>query len=259
MMRAPLRTKIQRRHARGWATHPAVLQWGLKLRRAAPWMLWSVAAVWMWHYLASPTTLAIQHVRVNADLQHITQAEVQQLVAPVLQGGFFNVDLVAIHAAVATLPWAEKVSVRRGWPDTVYVDITERRAVARWAAGGLVAADGRVFTPAPHTYPAGLPEFSGPPQSALQMLLRYRPMVTTLRAQGLRIVRAQLDARYAWKLYLDNNIELILGRDPDERLLARFARVYGVALASRAMDVAQVDLRYTHGLAVLWRDELPNS
>lgn len=61
-----------------------------------------------------------------------------------------DVDLSAARSAIATLPWVDEVTSRRGWDGTVVFDITERVAVAQavsadGATVAVVDAEGRVL------------------------------------------------------------------------------------------------------------------
>jgi cell division protein FtsQ len=71
-----------------------------------------------------------------------------------------DLDVDRARTAIAALPWVDTVQVRRKWPGTVDVDITERRAVAALAtdegAWLVLDATGRVLDEAA-ARPADLP------------------------------------------------------------------------------------------------------
>jgi cell division protein FtsQ len=70
-----------------------------------------------------------------------------------------DVDPAAVSDAVSTLPWIAAVDVRREWPSTVVIELTERTGVAVVAVDEgtwqTVDADGRVLTEQPER-PEGL-------------------------------------------------------------------------------------------------------
>jgi cell division protein FtsQ len=73
----------------------------------------------------------------------------------------------------------------------------------------------------------------------------------------LTLEKLELDERGSWRLVLGSGQEIRLGRrDIDERLY-RFFRFVAPALADKLTRVAYVDLRYTNGFAVGWRDGPP--
>jgi len=209
--------------------------------------------VWGGARLVEPTTLPIRKVRLAGSFAHVSPDRIRGLVAARVHGGFFGVDVAKVQKLVEGLPWVEHASVRRVWPDTLAIDIDEQRPLARWESGGLVNTRGQVFRPDPDTYPSGLPVFAGPPDTAATLAERFRQVRERLGPLGLQVQRLSLDKRRAWRLDLSNDIELVLGREDSLARLRRFAEVYPKVLAPRAGNIARVDLRYTNGFAVAWR------
>jgi cell division protein FtsQ len=81
--------------------------------------------------------------------------EVQTAPADILRAGrltghplMITLDLRRSAAAIERLPWIATARVRRSWPDTVIVTVTERAPVAI-VVSDLVDASGRVLSPAP--------------------------------------------------------------------------------------------------------------
>lgn len=214
------------------------------------------ATAWGALLVRDPTTLPIKSVRVEGTFTHITSEALQQAIAHAATGGFLYVDVGDIRRAAQRLPWVKDISVRRVWPDTLRVTVTEQTAVARWGDQGLLNAEGTVFAPHQSSYPAGLPELQGPPGTQTAMLGQYHAMSQTLAPHRLRITHLELDARRAWRVKLSNGIELMLGRTDSYARLQRFARVYNNLLSAPAGTqsgvIDRIDLRYSNGLAVHW-------
>ena len=72
---------------------------------------------------------------------------------------------------------------------------------------------------------------------------------------GLNVTRLQLSERRAWRMTLNDGLELRLGRDGVERRLQRFVEVYPGVLKQQLARIAAVDLRYTNGFAVQWKPD----
>lgn len=208
------------------------------------------AGGWGALWLADPHTLPLRAVRVEGTLRHVSHAQLREVIMPHAAAGFFWVDVDAIKRAVTQLPWVESVSVRRIWPDTLGVEVAEQVAFARWGSGGLVNPGGVLFAAEPGTYPENLPELHGPAGSAAALVRGYRAMSETLAAPGLRIARLVLDERRAWRLYLANGMEVVLGRQDAAARLMRFVRAFDNELRTAAANIRRVDLRYARGFAV---------
>ena len=106
------------------------------------------------------SVLAVSGVRVEGT--HVLTPSVVRRAAQVPLGGpLATADLSAVTRRVARLPAVKSVDVSRSWPDSVRIDVTERRAVAALedaGSGRLRGVDdqGVVFRSYRHR-PAGLP------------------------------------------------------------------------------------------------------
>jgi cell division protein FtsQ len=86
---------------------------------------------------------------------------------------------------------------------------------------------------------------------------RYLAVRGKLAEAELSLQSLSMDERGSWRLVLKGGQEIRLGRrDIDERLY-RFFDVVAPALAAQLPTVEYVDLRYTNGFAVGWRDGPP--
>ncbi|MCG6886191.1 MAG: cell division protein FtsQ/DivIB [Proteobacteria bacterium] len=205
--------------------------------------------------LADPATLPIHKIRVQGALVQVNEAMLRNTVLGKVQGGYFNIDVDLIRHAVETLPWVKSAAVRRVWPDTISIRVVEQQPLAYWADGGLVTTEGVLFYPETTSYPSGLLKFSAPKGLEHVITGQYRAMSAQLAPLELRITRLQLDARHAVRLWLDNGIELVLGREQQTARLQRFVKVYKKSLAAYAAQIKRIDLRYSHGMAVQWNHD----
>ncbi|MCC6302414.1 MAG: cell division protein FtsQ/DivIB [Gammaproteobacteria bacterium] len=247
--------KRRRRRARAWGEiwRHRYLRRGLA-GVAGLAVIFTAHTLWGSVTLMERTQFPFRMLRMEGSFAHVTSAELSAIVAPYAAAGFFETDVQAIKRALEELPWVERASVRRVWPDVLQVTVTEERAVARWQGGGLVNPAGQVFDPgALAAEERKLPLLEGPPRTSTQVMGAYARMNEQIAPQGIAITRLSMDARRSWRLTLDNGMHLILGRKDGERQLERFARFYPGTLAGRVADVEEVDLRYTNGFAVKWR------
>ncbi|HEV7135628.1 MAG TPA: cell division protein FtsQ/DivIB [Steroidobacteraceae bacterium] len=210
----------------------------------------------------------IRTVRVTGRFQHVSPAEIEQIVARQAGGqGLLTVRLAAVSRAIHTLPWVDAVSVERDWPHGLSVLVVEQVAAARWGRDGLVNSSGVLFATGINRFPAGasgasaasgddsegLARLSGPEGSEAEVTQRYLAMQRRLSQASLEITALRLDARGAWQLDLANGITVRLGRSQvDERFEKFMSAALGV-VAHRAADISYVDMRYTNGFAIGWR------
>ena len=60
--------------------------------------------------------------------------------------------------------------------------------------------------------------------------------------------------RGSWFLTTQDGIEVLLGRDDVVDKMQRFLTVDQLMLSERREQIARVDLRYSNGMAVAWRE-----
>jgi cell division protein FtsQ len=201
----------------------------------------------------------VRHLVVEGTFQRVTPILVEAAVADGLDAGFMTVNLGLLRERVQALDWVDRANVGRRWPDTLIVRVVEHQAAARWGEQGLLNVRGELFTDrSPHAFPE-LPSLAGPPGTERDVARRYLAVRGQLAEAGLVLERLELDARGSWRLVLGGGREVRLGRrDIDERL-HRFFYVVAPTLAEELKRVEYVDLRYTNGFAVGWRDGPPAS
>lgn len=231
-------------------------------------------AVFVVTWVSDPTTLPIRSVRVEGTFKYLDVEQLQKVVESNLEGGFFDLDIQSIQDAVKTLGWVDQVSVRRIWPDTVSIRVTEHVPLARWKKSGLINKRGEWFDVAQDQSVKMLPEFSGPEGRSLKLTEHYRDIMEILNPVGLDIALLTMDQRRTWEISLSNGINIKLGKSEIESRLKRFVRIYPLLLeqlsaglslegmssmGSLANKVGAIDLRYTNGFSIRWQRELKKS
>lgn len=228
-------------------------------RRTARWSLaaglfalMAGIAGWGVSRLSDPTVLPLKVVRIDGRLKHLDRRDIENAVGAVMRGNFFTLDVRAVRAAAGRLPWVERVSVRRVWPDTLRMHVTEQVAFARWGKQRLVNPVGQVFAPAAEQIPTGLPLLQGPDGSGPRVVARFREVRQKFAALGLEVTSMSQDPRGAWRMVLQQDLELALGSADTDQRLHRFLQVYPQLSGQQGRRLKRVDLRYTNGFAVHW-------
>lgn len=214
------------------------------------------AAVWGVIQLRDPAVMPLTVVRIDGELRHLDRRDLEQAVGGAIRGNFFTVDVEQVREAAHALPWVDEVSVRRVWPGTLKMHVTEQVPLARWGAQALVNGRGEVFQPPASELPDGLPVLSGPDGSGMEVVAEYLKLRAELSVLGLQVVQLSTDARGGWWLRDQGGMEVQFGTRDQAQRLARFIRVYPRLLDESPRPLVSVDLRYTNGIAVV-RGDLP--
>lgn len=205
--------------------------------------------------LLQPGTLPVRTVLIEGEFRHLDHDELEAALAPHVTGGFFSVDLNAIERAGAALPWVYGVSVRRRWPDTLVVRVTEQVPVARWGERELVNRFGDVFAPSADSLPEGLPALEGGSGRQRTLMRRYLAVQARLADVGLEVNGIREDARQAWRIDLSDGARVLMGRGTGAEQLERLLGIYPRIAAHREAPIRTMDLRYTNGIAVAWQED----
>lgn len=208
---------------------------------------------WGWSTLTDPHFLPVKNVQVQGSFSHVDAQTVRTAAMPFLTGNFLTMDVRHVQKVVQSLPWVRHAEVRRAWPDAVHITVKEQVPVAKWDEGALVNNAGAIFTPHRAGYPVDLPIVHGPEGSGQLLVTALQNMERILAPLDLHISHLIMDERRAWELELDNGMWVVLGRSSGYERLLKFVMFYRRAFHDKAAKVERVDLRYSNGFAVRWK------
>ena len=247
------RRKNNKLHSERRAENRAVVHF---LLSGAAGVLVLALVVWGVLEIQAADTLPIRNVEVRSEFNKVTEKQIQSVIARNQLNGFFSTDVDLITNEMREIPWLEMVTIRRVWPDTLQLTVTEKKAIAHWNNSALLAVDGTIFSPEIKTYPQDLPKLTGPKGTEANLLKNYISMAASLQVLNLQIKELIMDERRAWSMKLDDGTILNLGRKQTNERLQRFVKIYkGLAVANKE-KAAIVDLRYTNGFAIRWESSL---
>ncbi len=197
------------------------------------------------HYLVS---LPVERIVINGKFNSVDRLAIENTVAAHAGAGLLAVDLDRVQELLEQNAWVYKASVRRRWPDTLVIDITEQRPIALWGDSGYINHEGEYFQAPIDPRWLDLPTLNGPQDSQKALIASYQSLDALLVGTGIGIVNLDRDGVGQTRLQLDRGIEVLLG---DQRHAERMRRF--VSLIERHLDIetiASVDLRYPSGAAV---------
>jgi cell division protein FtsQ len=238
-------TRLQWLHGLGWRRWSLLVGSGAAVIGATFTLLWLV-------------NRPIEYITVEGSFQRVSAAELEKLARQHIVGaGLVSVNLGAVRASLRQLPWIDDVAVQRSWPRGLRLRVVEQVAIARWNSTELVNVRGELFRSDERFIPAGLPQLSGPEGTEAEVIARYFATQGHIVEAGAHLLAVQVDARGAWRLTLDNGVEVRLGRTQVDERYQRFLDAALPLLAARAAEIAYVDMRYSNGYAIGWRAHAP--
>ncbi|MGB6118382.1 MAG: cell division protein FtsQ/DivIB [Mesorhizobium sp.] len=185
---------------------------------------------------------AIEDVRMagNKETSEIDVLEKLELDGWTSLVGF---DAEAARERIAQLPWIERVSVRKIYPDAIDISITEKKPLAIWQQGrelSLIGQDGKIIVPFESERYATLPFFAG--VGANERASEFMARMAQVPQLSSRIRAYVRVADRRWDLRLENGITIRLPEYGEDAAIADVARLDAEeGLLSR--DLAAVDMR----------------
>jgi cell division protein FtsQ len=201
-----------------------------------------------------PEDAPLTQLEVRGEFEHLSVEDVRAAASPFLSTSFFAADVGAMRDAVGSLPWVASVRAERRWPGAIALHIEERQPFARWNQDSLLDTEAQAFTPRAGEAPTGLPRLGGSPGHELEVAQAWRRIAPVVEGTPLQLLELRLDARGEWSAQTVSGFELRFGQNaPDERLPMLTGAVQKT-IGGRWDRVRVVDLRYTNGFAVGWRE-----
>lgn len=210
--------------------------------------------------LYRPDTFVIDQLKVKGKLRHLDVRQVEELVAKTGVGNFFSIELEKIKAEIEALAWVQNADVRREWPNTLLIEISEHRPVMRWNDSKWLNSYGEVVDlPLDETSQQRLAaraiKLYGRDQDSTLMLNNAYAWKKRLAKDELELRSLELSGSHAWTLGLrqmetDTEFKLLLGREDFEQRLSRFVYLFETHFRNSQQRLQRVDARYPDGLAI---------
>jgi len=215
----------------------------------------------LWNSVKAQLDVPIRQIKVLGEVQHLDKTALAARLAEQVEGPLLSADIEAFRQRVTEEPWVNRSWVNRSWgkaawPEALEVEIQEEVAGARWGDKGLLNPQGDIFWPPIKAQHQALPKLQGPASETARVMAQYHDLSQFFQGAQTKLVGLTLEPRGAWTLTLDNDIQVVLGREQLRDRLRRFLRLYQRELADKAALIERVDIRYTNGAAVKWRPQI---
>ncbi|MEQ9562928.1 MAG: cell division protein FtsQ/DivIB [Woeseiaceae bacterium] len=198
----------------------------------------------------------IASITIDGPFQRVSALQIEEAISEELQHGFLSADLSQMRQLIVDLPWIDQATVARRWPNQLQISVSEQTPAACWGENGLLNTRGELFVTDARHVPAELPRLSGPEDQAAAVAKRYLQIREQLIPMGLDVRRLHLDARGAWEMTLQNGVEVRLGRQNVDQRTTLFLDVAADIVSSREAEIEFVDMRYSNGFTIGWKNGL---
>ena len=221
-----------------------------------------LAVLESWYLLRTSMDRPVGRVMVEGDFRFVDQLRVSDLVMAELlaqgeSGNFFALDLQQLQQHLQREVWIDRAQVGRRWPNVLTVRVQEQQPIARWSQQGFLNVRGEVIGANTASELQDLPVLEGPAGGEQEVMAQYQRLSSLLRSRDMSITYLQLLATGVWRMQLkdaDRSIQVALGRDQITEKIQRMLLVFDTALKTKRQKIEKIDLRYSNGITVSWRD-----
>jgi cell division protein FtsQ len=192
---------------------------------------------------------------VNGDFYHLKEKELINLIDQKVKDGFLSLNLSGLNKYLESEPWIRNATIRRSWPSTIIVDITEEKPIARWGEKQVLNNVGDYLEITDKQSIKNLPTFTTEFGKSKEMIKSYQLMSEILGPTGLKVHEIQRDVVGSWLITTSSGIQINLGRDQLAQKLRRFQVVWSAQLNSQVEKIKTIDMRYPNGISVAWNQD----
>lgn len=211
--------------------------------------------------LFRPGRFTIERIHIHGNSARVDAQTVERTAWLALIGNYFTADLEEIENALVHLPGVYQAAVRRHWPDTLEISITEAGAIALWYATDGSALESRDYVNLPPDSNITLqPVLRSPTADRHTVIDAFLDLVSSLALLDLEVKNLSIDEAGDWVVVLQSaslqipvELEIVVGRGNPVRKVDQFVAVFDSVLQDRLPDIERVDMRYDSGFAVQWR------
>jgi len=192
----------------------------------------------------------ISQLELHASGVELADGEIEAILTPQLGQGFFSFDVKAVQDELEQHPWIAGAAIKRVWPDTLSVRVTEQRAIARWGEQSLLNQYGEIFSPRRIDHLAELPLLVGPQDRQYEVMTQYQNLRRLLLPASYKLQGLSLSARGSWEMVLDDGMQVTIGRTDITRKVKTMIEFLRGQAAFGLAKIEAVDLRYSNGISV---------
>jgi cell division protein FtsQ len=207
-----------------------------------------------YYFLSDAERFPVTTIKVAANYEHVTHEDLENVLSKYVSDSFFTIAIKALEDELNAMGWVDIATVEHIWPDTLKIKLVEKKPIAVWN-NALMTEDGKLFNEGAVPEGLNIPHLKGPASEQTEVLQVYEKLSKILSIYDLSATGLQLRKNQSWILLLGSGVKIYLGKKELEARLLRFCKAYPAVFAEKIEQLASVDLRYSRGMAVQWKQQ----
>lgn len=201
-------------------------------------------------FLADPQHFPLSTIKVIASYQNLDRHSIEKIITPYAKSSFFSLNSKQMIAEIKRLDWVEHVRVQRIWPDSVKISITESTPYALWNDRLLITEQGEAITKVNTHQTYFLPKLYGLESERRKILQTYKQLRLIDQNDILTLSQLIKTKHNSWQAITQEGIDIQLGSFEPTANFQRLIRLYPSLTKQKLDQIAAIDLRYPHGVAL---------
>jgi len=198
----------------------------------------------------------VTNIELEAEFKRVNSEQIRVVVADYPERSFFKVRAKVIRDNLKVIPWVQKVTVNKKWPNTLIIRLIEHKAVAVWNNNQLLNEKGEIFDVDSINDLTALPKINGKDSNSISIWDNYIRYSDIIKKTGYDINTTVVTNRGGWNVYLSNGLNIKLGSQKIDAKLVRLAETWTTLIKLNNKMPEYIDLRYTNGYAIKWPETL---
>jgi len=196
----------------------------------------------------------IELINVSGDLKRVSIKSIDNHTNNLLKKGFLSFNAFEAKEKIESLDWVESAEIIRVWPNKIDIRIMEESLLGTWNDDLILNSSGKLYVVDQRSIPDNIPRLVGPKGSEKDVMKLFIQINNLLTGRGLYLETLTLDSRGSWSFTIKPKIEIKLGKTEINHKLERFFLALDQSLLAKINKVSYIDLRYSEGLAVAWKE-----
>ena len=211
----------------------------------------------------SQPDFSLKHLVINfknKDFQHVKIEEIKKTVINEINGTIITSDLEPLHNALKLHPWVKSVTIRKIWPNKIFISLLEHKIIGEWSENRFVSDEGKLLSfgrlessSIRSEKNCTLIKFSGPEGSIKTVLSQANFISNIAIKHGLNLVGIKLSEQTEWSIFFSEGLRMELGgkriTTPMNIRLNNFFSAYPKIKKRTNKKIVYADLRYAKGFA----------
>lgn len=200
----------------------------------------------------------LSHFIISGQFSYLNRKEMKDFVLSLKTScNFFSPCNFFIKNKLKEFTFTKKIKVQKQWPDKLLIHIINTIPIAYWNNKYILDKKEIISHIIKKKQSINnIPYFYGPQNSEKEILKSYDKIKNTLKKNNIILKSITITPYHSWKLLIENNIEITLGKINNIIQLKRLMMIWKTLKYEEKIKrkkITYIDLRYESGIAIVWK------